>query len=157
MPTLVAVFLTVFVGAPLVGVFVERLLMRFLVDSPIVAQLVVTIGLMLALMGLAASIWNPNTSRIIPRFFGQSGANWGDTFVPYYRMVTIFTGVAVGIALRFLLYHTRLGVTMRAVVDNRTAHGVYNATRGAAVPYLEIAHAATRAAGKPSDHDRVWN
>jgi ABC-type branched-subunit amino acid transport system ATPase component/branched-subunit amino acid ABC-type transport system permease component len=131
MPTLVAVFLTVFVGAPLVGVFVERFLMRFLVDSPIVAQLVVTIGLMLALMGLAASIWNPNTSRIIPRFFGQSGANWGDTFVPYYRMVTIFTGVAVGIALRFLLYHTRLGVTMRAVVDNRDLT-VLNGARPAA-------------------------
>ena len=44
------------VAAPLMGVLIERLIMRFLTDSPIVAQLVVTIGLMLGLMGLAASI-----------------------------------------------------------------------------------------------------
>src|ERR1700681_3546817 len=35
----------------------------------------------------------------------------------------------------------------RAGVETRSAHGVYNATRGAAVPYLEVAHAASRAAG----------
>jgi ABC-type branched-subunit amino acid transport system ATPase component/ABC-type branched-subunit amino acid transport system permease subunit len=39
--------------------------------------------------------------------------------MPYYRVVTIATGIAIGLLLRFLLYHTRLGITMRAVVDNR--------------------------------------
>ncbi len=43
--------------------------------------------------------------------------------------------------------HDALAELYGAVVDTRTAHGVYNATRGAAVPYLEIAHAASRAAG----------
>src|SRR3984957_12566337 len=121
LPTIVGILLTVLIAAPLVGVLIERLIMRFLTDSPIVAQLVVTIGLMLGLMGLAGSIWNPNSStqRVIPTFFGVSGFNLGSTFLPYYRVVTIATGIAVGLLLRFLLYHTRLGVTMRAVVDNR--------------------------------------
>jgi len=69
---------------------------RRLADAPIVAQLVVTIGLMLALMGLAASIWNANTSRIIPRFFGDAGLHVGETFLPYYRITTILTGIASG-------------------------------------------------------------
>ena len=43
--------------------------------------------------------------------------------------------------------HDALAELFGAAVDTRTAHGVYNATRGAAVPYLEIAHAASRAAG----------
>jgi nucleoside-diphosphate-sugar epimerase len=43
--------------------------------------------------------------------------------------------------------HDALAELYGSVVDTRTAHGVYNATRGAAVPYLEIAHAASRAAG----------
>jgi nucleoside-diphosphate-sugar epimerase len=43
--------------------------------------------------------------------------------------------------------HDALAELYGAVVDTRTAHGVYNATRGAAVPYLEVAHAASRAAG----------
>jgi ABC-type branched-subunit amino acid transport system ATPase component/branched-subunit amino acid ABC-type transport system permease component len=121
LPTIVGILLTVLVAAPLMGVLIERLIMRFLTESPIVAQLVVTIGLMLGLMGLTASIWNPNpdTPRTIPTFFGSSGFNIGSTFLPYYRAVTIGTGIAIGLLLRFLLYHTRLGITMRAVVDNR--------------------------------------
>ena len=119
LPTIVGILLTVLVAAPLMGVLIERLIMRFLTDSPIVAQLVVTIGLMLGLMGLAASVWNPNTSHTIPTFFGSSGFHIGSTFMPYYRVVTIATGIAIGLLLRFLLYHTRLGITMRAVVDNR--------------------------------------
>jgi len=119
LPTIVGILLTVLVAAPLMGVLIERGIMRFLTDSPIVAQLVVTIGLMLGLMGLAASVWNPNTTHTIPTFFGTSGFNIGSTFMPYYRVVTIGTGIAIGLLLRFLLYHTRLGITMRAVVDNR--------------------------------------
>jgi len=121
LPTIVGILLTVLVAAPLMGVLIERGIMRFLTDSPIVAQLVVTIGLMLGLMGVAASVWNPNstTQRTIPTFFGTSGFNIGSTFLPYYRVVTIATGIAIGLLLRFLLYHTRLGITMRAVVDNR--------------------------------------
>ena len=119
LPTIVGILLTVLVAAPVMGVLIERGIMRYLTDSPIVAQLVVTIGLMLGLMGLAASVWNPNTQHVIPTFFGSSGFNIGSTFLPYYRLVTILTGIAIGLLLRFLLYHTRLGVTMRAVVDNR--------------------------------------
>ena len=43
--------------------------------------------------------------------------------------------------------HDALAELYGAVVDQRVARGVYNATRGAAVPYLEIARAASRAAG----------
>jgi nucleoside-diphosphate-sugar epimerase len=43
--------------------------------------------------------------------------------------------------------HDALAELYGAVVDHRTAHGAYNATRGAAVPYVEIARAAARSAG----------
>jgi nucleoside-diphosphate-sugar epimerase len=43
--------------------------------------------------------------------------------------------------------HDALAELYGAVVDKRVAHGVYNAQRGASVPYVEIAHAASRAAG----------
>ncbi len=119
LPTGLAMGLTVLVLAPLLGMAVERVLMRRLVDAPLVSQLVVTIGLMLGLMGLAASIWNPNTSHVISTFFGTDGFHIGQTFMPWYRVITIGAGVAIGIGLRFLLYHTRVGVSMRAVVDNR--------------------------------------
>ena len=43
--------------------------------------------------------------------------------------------------------HDALGELYGAVVDQRIARGVYNAQRGASVPYVEVAHAASRAAG----------
>ena len=43
--------------------------------------------------------------------------------------------------------HDALAELFGALVDQRSARGIYNASRGAAVPYLEIAHAASRAAG----------
>jgi nucleoside-diphosphate-sugar epimerase len=43
--------------------------------------------------------------------------------------------------------HDALAELYGDVVDKRVAQGVYNASRGASVPYDEIAHAASRAAG----------
>lgn len=43
--------------------------------------------------------------------------------------------------------HDALAELYGAVVDQRIARGIYNAVRGAAVPYGEIANAAARAAG----------
>jgi ABC-type branched-subunit amino acid transport system ATPase component/branched-subunit amino acid ABC-type transport system permease component len=145
LPTIVGILLTVLVVAPLMGLLIERLIMRFLTNSPIVAQLVVTIGLMLGLMGLAASIWNPSTPHTIPTFFGTSGFNIGSTFMPYYRVVTIGTGIAIGLLLRFLLYHTRLGITMRAVVDNRDLT-ILNGARPASATMMAWALGSSMAA-----------
>ena len=44
--------------------------------------------------------------------------------------------------------HDALAELYALALESRTAMGVYNATRGAAVPYIEIAHAASRAAGR---------
>jgi branched-chain amino acid transport system permease protein len=117
--TLVAILLTVLVAAPLMGAVIERVLMRRMADAPLVAQIVTTVGLMLMLMGLAASIWDPQESRHIDRFFGTSGFHIGETLMPWSRFITIVAGFGLAVGLRFLLSKTRLGVAMRAVVDNR--------------------------------------
>ena len=73
-PAPIALFLTILVIAPALGALIERVLIRLIVDSSLVVQLVVTLGLMFALMGLAVTIWNPTSeSRSIDFFFGSSG------------------------------------------------------------------------------------
>jgi len=130
-PLVPALAITVLVFAPLFGAVIERLLMRRLTTAPLVAKLVVTIGLMVALMGLAVSIWNPSsTSRSIPTFFGTDGFFVGQTFVPWYRMVTIVTGLVLAVGIRLLLHRTRLGVAMRAVVDHRDLAALNGARTG---------------------------
>ncbi len=122
--TLVALVLTVFVAAPLMGAIIERVLMRAISDAPLVAQLVTTIGLMLMLMGLAGLIWDPQETRHIDRFFGTSGFQIGDTLMPWSRFITIVVGLGLALGLKVLLSRTRLGVAMRAVVDNRELAGL---------------------------------
>ena len=118
-PTLVALLLVVLVFAPLLGAAIDLVIMRRLRDAPMASQLVVTIGLMLFFIGVTTQLWNPNTTREIGTFFGTNGFHIAQTFVPWYRVVTVVTGLGLALALRLLLRHTRLGVAMRAVVDNR--------------------------------------
>ncbi len=51
--------------------------------------------------------------------------------------------------------HDALGELYGAAVDVRIARGVYNAVRGASVPYSEIARAASRAAGGDGSFTRI--
>jgi len=130
LPPLLAVLIAVLVFAPLFGALVERVLMRRLADAPLVAKLVVTIGLMVALMGLAVTFWDPTQSRSIPTFFGTDGFNIGQTFVPWFRFITIVAGIVLAIVIRVVLYRTRLGVAMRAVVDQRQLAALNGARPG---------------------------
>lgn len=116
--TLVALLLTVAVVAPLLGAAIGWAF-RPLAAAPLVAQLVATIGLMLFFIGLASILWDPNTTRTIGTFFGTEGFHLGQTFIPWYRVITILSGIGIAVLLRFVLYNTKLGVGMRAVVDNR--------------------------------------
>ncbi len=132
-PAPLALVLTILVIAPLLGAGIERLLMRRLTNASLVVQLVVTVGLMFFIMGLAVTIWDPTSeTRSIDFFFGSSGFDIGSTFVLWHRFITICTAIVIAILLRLLLYRTRIGVTMRAVVDNRSLAGLHGARPEAA-------------------------
>ena len=51
--------------------------------------------------------------------------------------------------------HDALAELYARAVAHREAHGIFNATRGASVPYDEIAHAASRAAGGSGQVERI--
>jgi branched-chain amino acid transport system permease protein len=132
-PAPLSLILTILVIAPLLGAGIERLLMRRLTTASLVVQLVVTVGLMFFIMGLAVTIWDPTSeTRSIDFFFGSSGFDIGSTFVLWHRFITICTAIVIAIFLRLLLYRTRIGVTMRAVVDNRSLAGLHGARPEAA-------------------------
>ncbi len=124
--TMLALLLTIVVLAPLLGVAIG-LAFRPLADAPLIAQIVATVGLMLFFIGLASIVWDPNTSRSIGTFFGTDGFNLGQTFVPWYRLITILGGLGIAVLLRFVLYNTRLGIGLRAVVDDRELAALHGA------------------------------
>ncbi len=111
--------LVVLVLAPLAGIALDRVIMRQLQGQSLVVQLMVTVGIMFALIGLVGLIWDQQEAHSLPPLFNGEGFNIGDVVLTWHRFATILTAVALAIGLRILLFRTRLGIAMRAVVDNR--------------------------------------
>jgi branched-chain amino acid transport system permease protein len=119
-PTAVAILVCLFVLAPIVGVSIEAGVMRRLEGTSEASKLVVTLALALSMVGIAQWIWNPTTYRTLPPLFNGDTLAIGPIRVSYNDVTVLAVAVAVAIGLRLLLYRTRLGVTMRATVDDRT-------------------------------------
>jgi branched-chain amino acid transport system permease protein len=119
-PVQVAWLLCIAVLAPVIGLVLERLLIRPMHGAPEVTRLVITVALMLFMVALAQSIWNPNVFRIAQEPFAGQGFTIASVRVTYSELIEIGIAIFVAAALRIALYHTRVGVTMRGTVDNRT-------------------------------------
>lgn len=120
----------ILVEAPLIGVGLDVLLMRRLRNARLVVQLMVTVGLMLSFMGLTLLFWKPNKvgGRALPHFFESSkGVEIGSITATWHRIITVLVALGIAFALRQLLYRTRTGIAMRAVVDNRALAGLNGA------------------------------
>jgi branched-chain amino acid transport system permease protein len=120
LPVPLALALTLLVFAPGLGLVLDKVLMRRLHDAPPIVRIVVPIGLLVALIQAATIIWPPGeVNPRLPRFFlGQSIEVFG-IVVEYHPLVVLGSALAVAVGLRILLYRTRTGVAMRAVVDSR--------------------------------------
>jgi branched-chain amino acid transport system permease protein len=125
-PTWLALIFVVGIAAPLFGLFIERVMMRRLTDAPVVINLVVTVGLLVACIGMAQFIWKPG-GRNIEEFFNGRGAEFGSVRITGHQMVIFATAIAVAGGLYLLLNRTRIGTAMRAVVDNRELLALHGA------------------------------
>lgn len=116
-PVVVSLVLVLGVLAPLLGIVLERVLFRRLSRAPVAVSLVVTVGLLVLLLGAAQSLWPPE-SRVLPDFFPDQTVHTLGIVISYHQLTIIVVGLAVAFGLRLLLFQTRLGVSMRAVVDD---------------------------------------
>jgi branched-chain amino acid transport system permease protein len=119
-PAPVALFIVLGVLAPALGLLLERVIMRGLVGTSEATKLVVSISLLVGMIGLANVIWRPGVSRPMAQFFQGQTIDLGVTTITYHQAITIAVAILVAIGLRFLLFRTRMGVAMRANVDDRT-------------------------------------
>ena len=119
LPQVIVLPLVVLVAAPAFGILLDRTIMRRLQGQPLVVQLMVTVGIMFALIGIANMVWNQNDAHSLPALFGGRGFHIGQVLLTWHRFITILVAVGLAIGLRILLFRTRTGIAMRAVVDNR--------------------------------------
>lgn len=126
LPAPVALFLALFVFAPLLGAVIERLLMRHLTGASVITRIVVTIGLLVGLLGVARVVWSGDITPPpnLPRFFGDNVVRFGGVNLPWHQIIVLLCAAAVAVGLRIILKGTRMGVAMRAVVDDRDLTGL---------------------------------
>ncbi|MGZ4678080.1 MAG: ABC transporter permease, partial [Acidimicrobiia bacterium] len=105
--------------APLFGVLLEVVVMRGLRGTTDTVKLVVSISLLLFMIGLAQLIWKPGVSRPMSKFF-QSNApiDLGPTTITWHQATTIVVAILAAILLRVVLTRFRVGIAMRAAVDD---------------------------------------
>ncbi|AJR18266.1 ABC transporter permease [Pimelobacter simplex] len=116
-PTWLALVLVLGVVAPAIGWFIQRFVTRGLGEGPVSVALVVTVGLLVGLIGLAQQLWPPEPRVLLP-FYSGTGWKVGDTFITAHQLITLVCAVGVAVGLYLLLNRTRIGTAMRASVDN---------------------------------------
>jgi branched-chain amino acid transport system permease protein len=117
-PVPVALAVTLLVIAPTIGVLLDVLVMRRLVQgAPLATKLVVTLALLVVFQGAALGIWGIQL-RTLPELLPGHDYRILGLNMTAHRTVMVLAALAVAFALRWLFKRTRLGVAMRAVVDN---------------------------------------
>jgi branched-chain amino acid transport system permease protein len=117
---LVSLALVLLVAAPAFALAVERVLMRPLYGSALSTMIVVTLGLFLVLYGVTSTVWDQTITRNLPNWFEGDQVGVFGVNLTYEDLITLGCAVGVALALTALFRWTRMGVAMRAVVDDPT-------------------------------------
>lgn len=106
--------------AALLGVVVERLMLRPLIGEPIISVIMVTIGLAGILRGLTHIIWSPEY-RSFPQIFPPAPLDLGFAIVPSGLLWGFIFAVVCTVVFAAVFRYTRTGLAMRATASNQQA------------------------------------
>jgi branched-subunit amino acid ABC-type transport system permease component len=115
-PWPLALGIVVLVFATVVGILLD-VVTRVLTDAPDVLAVVATVGLMLGVEGLIYDRYGLDTRRF-PQFLPESGFRVEGVQISWAQVITAGLAIAASLLLFAFLQRHRLGIAMRAVVDN---------------------------------------
>ncbi len=105
------------VGA-ILGMLTEKIVIKRVYGDHLM-QLLVTVGVSFVLVEILKIIWGLN-NEVVPVPLGfQDALIIGGVFVEYFRVVTIVLGFAIFAGLQYILKKTKLGIIVRAGVENQ--------------------------------------
>jgi len=102
----------------LVGVLIERFLLRLIYRLDHLYGLLLTLGLSLLIEGLFRSVYGVSGLGYDPPELLEGGTNLGFMFLPNYRAWVVVASIAVCIATWFMIEKTRIGAYLRAGTEN---------------------------------------
>ncbi len=136
LPELASLAIALFVAAPVLGVVVERVIMRPLYGAATSIRLAVTLGLLLVLVALAGAVWNPTANTYnTPELVNGNPVSLAGITLSWEQLITVAVAIAVALFLRVFFRRTRTGVAMRAVVDDPGLASLSGAPSGRIAAY----------------------
>ncbi len=118
-PAPIALIAMLVVIAPLFGAAIEKVIFRGLQDVSEVTKLVVSVSLLFGVYQGAIILFPPDQGRRFPGFYDGNAFDLGVVNLQWHDAFTIVAAIFVALFLRSLLFGTRTGIAMRAVVDDR--------------------------------------
>lgn len=118
-PFSLALLLTL-AAAIVLGIVVERLILRPLIGEPIISVIMITIGLGVILRGAIYMVWTP-TFRNFPQIFPPEPLDLSFAVVPSGLLWGFVFAIIGTIAFLLIFKFSRTGVAMRAVASDQQA------------------------------------
>jgi urea transport system permease protein len=118
-----------FLTCALVGILIERLVIRFLYGRPL-ETLLATWGISLILIQAVRQIFGPQNVGIENPAWMSGGVAIGSLVLPYNRIAIIVFAFMVLAGVGLVLARTRLGLFVRGVTQNRAMAGAIGVPTG---------------------------
>lgn len=117
-PGWLAIILALAFGT-LLGYLVDRLLLRPIRERPVLTQVIMTVGVLVLLVGIAVAVWG-TFGASPPSFFPLRRVSLaGLSGLSIDNIATVVVTAAVTVALFFFFKFSTLGIAMRAAAENR--------------------------------------
>jgi urea transport system permease protein len=118
--SIIAAIPAAFIVAGLIGVLIERTIIRFLYGRPL-ETLLATFGVSLILQQLVRSVFSANNRAVETPAWMSGTLQLNDALaITYNRLYIVVFTAAVFAVLLVVLRHTRAGLRIRAVAQNRS-------------------------------------
>jgi len=111
---------TIFVGLVL-GLLTERLFLRKMIGEPILAVIMVTVGLSFFFKGMVFIIWDTDTQVFLPRVFSIEPLVVGGVAVGQVYVWSFVAAIVLMVIFVTFFKYTRWGLAMQACADDEMA------------------------------------
>jgi branched-chain amino acid transport system permease protein len=102
----------------IVGILVERIIIRFFYDRPDEDQLLVTFGLGIVFVEVIRFFFGSLSKTVPPPSLFQGITSLGFMFYPTYRLALLGIVAVALLSLYIVLYRTRIGMIVRAGIED---------------------------------------
>jgi len=119
-PFVLAVFCTLAVGVVL-GILTERIFLDKLIGEPILAVIMVTVGLSFFFKGMVEFVWGTDTKVFTPSVFSLMPIELGFVKISSVYLWSFILAIILLVVFVAFFKYTRWGLSMQATADDETA------------------------------------